>query len=106
MSGDTATGGTAAGAEAATSTRGNQGLLWSLGLVLTLAAVVGSVTYAVTAKPGATPAAGSAKLKQDPKARKLVAELASLEDAFEAGDVDRESYERQRTEMYEALKSL
>jgi hypothetical protein len=106
MTGDTAAGGTAAGTEAAASTRGNQGLLWSLGLVVTLAAVVGSVTYAVTAKPGAVPAAGKAKLKQDPKARKLVAELASLEDAFEAGEIDRESYKRKRNEMYEALKSL
>jgi hypothetical protein len=106
MTGDTTSGGTAAGTEAAASNRGNQSLLWSLGLVLTLAAVVGSVTYAVTAKPGAAAASGNAKLKQDPKARKLVAELASLEDAFEAGEIDRESYERKRTEMYEALKSL
>lgn len=99
--------GTAGGAEATVAApQGNQGLLWSLGLVLTLAAVVGAVTYAVAAKPGKSRAAASSKLAQDSQALKLVAELASLEDAFEAGEVDEETYRRQRAEMYEALRAL
>jgi hypothetical protein len=32
--------------------------------------------------------------------------LADLEDAFEAGEVDEATYERQRAELYEELRSL
>jgi hypothetical protein len=32
--------------------------------------------------------------------------LADLEDAFEAGEVDEATYQRQRAELREAIKSL
>jgi hypothetical protein len=36
----------------------------------------------------------------------LVAELADLQEAFEAGQVDQATYERQRADIRGALKSL
>ncbi len=44
-------------------------------------------------------------MASDAKARGLLAELADLEDAFEAGEVDEFSYERQRAAIYEELKA-
>jgi len=42
----------------------------------------------------------------NPQARPLLTELADLQEAFEAGQVDEETYRRQRAEKWEALKSL
>jgi hypothetical protein len=36
----------------------------------------------------------------------LLTDLADLEDTYEAGQVDETTYERQRAEIYDALKSL
>jgi hypothetical protein len=36
----------------------------------------------------------------------LLAELADLEEGFEAGEVDEATYQRERAAKYEALKSL
>jgi hypothetical protein len=52
------------------------------------------------------PAATASALASNPQARPLLAELAGLEEAFEAGQVDEETYQRQRTEKWEALRSL
>jgi hypothetical protein len=43
---------------------------------------------------------------QTPASRKLVSELADLEEAFEAGTLDEEGFERQRAEILESLKTL
>ena len=80
-------------------------LRW-IGFVLMGLAVVGVVVYAATAKRPATAAASGPNLSSDPKARLLVAELADLDEAFEAGNLDEAIYERQRAEKREALKSL
>ena len=85
---------------------GNQSLLRVLGYVLAGLAVIGVVVYLVAAKPLAAASAPARKLTSDPKARRLLAELADLEDAFEAGQMDEATYERRRAETYEALKSL
>jgi hypothetical protein len=43
---------------------------------------------------------------KDHKARRLLAELSDLEEGFEAGQIDEETYQRERAAKYEALKSL
>ena len=91
---------------AGTSTQGDQGLLRWLGFGLVALAVVGVVLYGAT-RSQPHPAAGSGtNLSANPETRKLLAELADLEDAFEAGRVDEAEYERQRAELHEAIKSL
>ena len=42
----------------------------------------------------------------DKEVRKLLHQLADLEDALEAGEVDEAAYERQRAEITKELKSL
>jgi hypothetical protein len=91
---------------ASTTTRGNQGLLRWIGFVLAGLAVVGVVAYAATSKQPAPAAATNPNLSSNPKAQRLVAELADLDEAFEAGDLDEAAYEHQRAEKREALKSL
>ncbi|MGD2207286.1 MAG: hypothetical protein PVH17_10945 [Anaerolineae bacterium] len=90
----------------AASTRGNQGLFRWLGLVLAGLGVVGAVVYSLaTRRPSAAPALRRS-LTSDPKARRLLADLADLESAFESGQVNQTTYERRRAELYEAIKSL
>jgi hypothetical protein len=87
-------------------TGGNQGLLRWLGLGLAVLAGVGALVYAVASRrPAAAPQA-HASLTANPKARRLLADLADLEAAFEADQIDAATYERQRADKYEALKSL
>jgi hypothetical protein len=93
-------------AAAGVSTRGNQRLLLWLGFGLVFLAVGGAIAYPLaTARPASTPASAS-DLTKDPRARRLLAELADLEEAFEAGQVDEPTYQRERAAKYEALKSL
>jgi hypothetical protein len=68
--------------------------------------VVGVVVYAAAASQPTTSRASTRDLTSNPKARSLLIELADLEEAFEAGQLDEETYQRQRAEKYEALKSL
>ena len=99
----------------------NQELLRGLGFGLAILAVLGAVIYTLlTAHPlrsapglptvGSRPPAATlptvAALASNPQARPLLAELADLEEAFEAGQVDEETYRRQRAEKWEALRSL
>ncbi len=86
--------------------RGNQELLRWFGFVLAGLAVLGAVIYTLITVPPRPVRALAPKLTANPKARELLAGLADLEDAHEAGQVDETTYERQRTEKYEALKSL
>jgi hypothetical protein len=45
-------------------------------------------------------------MMRDPKARRLLAELADLEEGFESGQIDEATYQRERAAKYEALKAL
>jgi hypothetical protein len=95
-------------------TRGNQALLRWFGFGLAILAVIGALVYpAVSRQPalagetGPSPRLRSGQaLAANPEARRLLAELADLEAAFEAGQVDGSTYEQQRAGKYEALKSL
>jgi hypothetical protein len=91
---------------AGTSTRGSQALLRWLGFGLVALAVVGVVFYGATRSQPPRAAGSVPSLSANPETRKLLAELADLEDAFEAGRVDEADYERQRTDLHEAIKSL
>lgn len=85
---------------------GNQGFLRWFGLGLVGLAVIGAVVYSLASRQPASGPASAPDLAADPKAQKLLAELADLEDAFEAGQVDEAAYERRRAEIYEMIKSL
>ncbi len=88
------------------ATRGNQSLLLWLGLGLTALVVVGAVVYPFATKGTGGSGSPAASLSSSPESRQLVAELADLEDAFEAGEVEEEAYERRRTVLFEKLKAL
>jgi hypothetical protein len=88
------------------STRGNQRVLLPIGAALAAFAVLGAVLYPqVTRRVAPVPVSGP-NLTADPEARRLVAELASLEESFEAGELDEAAYERRRSDLYEELTSL
>jgi hypothetical protein len=88
------------------STRGNQGVLLPIGVGLAALAVLGAVLYPqVTRRAVHAPVSGP-NLKTDPEARRLVAELARLEESYEAGELDEAAYERQRSDLYEELTAL
>jgi hypothetical protein len=94
------------GSNSASSTvRGNQALLRWLGFGFAALAVVGAVVYSVARGQPASIPSSSPDLVADPQARHLLAELADLEDAFEAGQVDEATYERKRAEIRGALKA-
>ena len=84
----------------------NQGLLRGLGFGLAGLAVLGAVIYPLLTAERRRPATATSTLASNPQARPLLAELADLEAAFEAGQVDEETYQRQRAEKWEALRSL
>jgi hypothetical protein len=108
-SGDTGTAGTlSSGGERMTGAtpRGNQPLILWIGVGLTALAVVGAVVYSMVSRRPAAAAAGAVDLASNPKAQGQLAELADLEEAFEAGQVDESAYERRRAEIYEEIRSL
>lgn len=88
-----------------TSVRGSQGMLRGLGLALVVLVLFGAIVYALSTRRLPSAAVQAPDLASDPKARRLLAELADLEEAREAGEVDEAAYERRRGEIYEALKS-
>jgi hypothetical protein len=87
------------------TTRGNQSILLWLGLGLTALVVVGAVVYPLTTKGVARTGSHAATLPSSPETRRLVAELADLEDSFEAGEVDEEAYQRRRADLFERFKA-
>jgi hypothetical protein len=91
---------------AATSTRGNQELLRWLGFGLVVIVVTGAIVYGATRPSLPTSVTSAPALSADPEARRMLVKLADLEDAFEAGQVDEATYESQRAELHEAIKSL
>jgi hypothetical protein len=88
------------------TTGGSQSLLLWMGFGLALATIAGAVVYAMASRRPTAGGASGPELTSSPDARRLLAKLADLEDAFEEGQVDKASYERQRAEIYEELKSL
>jgi hypothetical protein len=86
--------------------RGNQEPLRWLGFALVGLAAAGAVVYAVAKGQPAPAPASSQDMLADSQARRLLAELTDLEEAFEAGQVDEAEYERQRAELRGELKSL
>jgi len=87
----------------------NQGLLRGLGFGLASLAVLGAALYPLLTTQRRPPAAALptvAALASNPQARPLLSELADLEEAFETGQLDDETYQRQRAEKWEALRSL
>jgi hypothetical protein len=81
-----------------------QGLVGRLGLVLAAAALGGVIGYAIAARPGRAPAPEA--LESDPRARPLLAGVADLDAAFEAGEVDEETYRRERAARLDAIRAL
>jgi hypothetical protein len=86
--------------------RGNQALLRWLGFGLVALAAAGAVVYPLARGQQAPDTASSPDLLADPQARRLLAELTDLEEAFEAGQADEAEYEQQRAELRGELKSL
>ena len=94
------------GAEHPAVAEGNQGLLRWLGLALVALVLLGAVIYPLASRGTASVAAPARDLAADAQARPLLARLADLEGAWEAGQVDESSYERQRAELYAELEAL
>jgi hypothetical protein len=88
------------------STRGNQELLRWFGFGLVALAVLGAIIYPLATGRQTDAAVEAPGLAQTPASRRLVSELADLEEAFEAGKLDEEDFERQRAEILESLKTL
>jgi hypothetical protein len=93
-------------AAAGAATPGDQDLLRWVGLGLVGLVLIGAVVYGATQKKLPPAPRSNGNLSADPRTRRLLVKLADLEDAFEAGQVDEESYTRQRSELYEAIKAL
>ncbi len=91
---------------AGAATRGNQHLLLPLGIGLAALTVLGAVLYPQMTRRAARAPVSGPNLSKDPEARRLVAELASLEESFQSGDLDAATYERRRSDLYEELRSL
>jgi hypothetical protein len=91
--------------ETGATPRGNQPLILWLGIGLSVVAVAGVVVYSMTVRSSAA-AGGAPDLASNPEAQAQLAELADLEDALEAGQVDEVAYERRRAEIYEELRAL
>jgi hypothetical protein len=90
----------------AAASPGNQGLMRWLGLGLAGLAVAGAVLYPLVTRRPDPGRARRSSLMSNARARALVAELAKLEEAFEAGQVDEASYEQERAARHQALRSL
>jgi hypothetical protein len=88
------------------SPRGNQGVLLWIGFGLAGLAIVGAIVYSTTSARPLAGAQARRNVASDPTAQRLLSELAELQEALEAGQVDEATYESQRTEIYGKLKSL
>lgn len=92
--------------ESAAAGRGHQKLLGWAGIGLVALMLIAAVVYPAASRPLAAVPARRPDLRREPRARRLVAELADLEDACEAGDLDQASYERRRSDIHRAIRSL
>ncbi len=98
-----ATGGQAGSAGAG---RGNQRLLGILGIPIIALTLLAAVAIVFVAPGLAAAPARRRRLSAEPRARPLLGELADLEEAREAGEVDQAGYERRRSEMVGAIRAL
>lgn len=94
------------GQEATGSPRGNQGVLLWIGFGLTGLAIVGAIVYSATGTRPTAVHRSRQSIASDPTAQRMLSELAELEEALEAGQVDEATYQSRRTEIYGELKSL
>jgi hypothetical protein len=90
---------------------GNQRLLLWIGVGLLAFALVGAVVYSLAAQRGPSISASAGALASDsrlssPQAKRLLAKLADLEEDLESGRVNEATYEGQRAEIFEELRSL
>ena len=81
-----------------------QGPVGRLGLVLAAAALAGVTGYALAVPPGSP--GRPAALEGDPRAGLLLAAVADLDEAFEAGQMDEETYRRERAARLDAIRAL
>lgn len=85
---------------------GQQGLLRTMGIVLVCLALGAGVVYPLAIKrPRAAVPVAAAPALSDPRRRRLLEELADLEDAHEEGRLDEADYEQRRAQIYESLRS-
>jgi hypothetical protein len=90
----------------AEATRGNQQLIRWFGFGLAALAVLGAFVYPLATSRKADASEEAPGVGQTPASRRLVSELADLEETFEAGKIEEEDYERQRAEIVRSLKTL
>ena len=88
---------------AAASGRGSQGVLRWLGFALAGLVLAGGVAYVTATRSQAAPPAPA--WETDPQARRLLVQLADLEDDYEAGRVEADEYERRRAALYDEVRS-
>ncbi|MFN2220554.1 MAG: hypothetical protein ACK2UA_18235, partial [Anaerolineae bacterium] len=107
VEGSIETGGmTAAQGTSGESAVGDQFLLLRFGVVLALVAIAGVFVYAATVRrPAARRVVSDPGPTFDPKTRQMIASLADLEDAYEAGEVDEVTYVSRRMEIFKELGS-
>ena len=86
------------------SASGNQPALRQIGFALAFLAVAAVLAYAFLSK-GRPPQLVPEPAPEAP-ARRLLVDLADLEDAYEAGQVTEADYARQRAQIYESLQAL
>ncbi len=91
---------------ASASATGTQGLLLWLGFGLAVVAVFGALVYSLATRRPAPVPEGAPELASNPRARQLLAELAELDEAFEAEEIGEAAYELQRVAIREELKAL
>ncbi len=84
----------------------NQAGLRVVGMGLALLGALGAAVYALAARRPAAPAPAALELSGSPQARRLLAELADVEEAFEAGQMDEGAYRRERAARLEAIRAL
>jgi hypothetical protein len=88
------------------STGGNQEALRQIGFGLALLAVGAVLAYGFLSKGRPLRRASEPAPSSDAPARRLLVELADLEDAFEAGAVTEADCARRRAQIYESLQAL
>jgi hypothetical protein len=92
-------------ATASAVSEGSQDVLRYLGWGMAALAVVGAAGYSLGTRQRWPSRRGAADPTTRPEVRKLLADLADLEEAYEAGQIEESQYRRRRAEIYGSLKS-
>jgi hypothetical protein len=88
------------------SDAGNQGTLRQIGFGLALLAVGAALAYSFVSNGRPVRRAPEQDRASDAPARRLLVELADLDDAFDAGQMTEAEYTRRRAQIYESLQAL